>query len=74
MPNNHTQDLYRPDGVGSEFEEHPFSEINISEIFRLNPDNADQSLYRKETEREALDVKTRLLHNIDGRTKVYIKI
>ena len=74
MANNHTQDLYRPDGIGSEFEEHQFSEINIAEIFRLNPDNADQSLYRKETEIEALDVKTRILHNINARAKVYIKI
>ena len=64
MSNNHTQDLYRPDGIGSEFEEHHFSEVNVSEIFRLNPDNADQSLYRKENETQALDVKTRILHKL----------
>ena len=74
MPNNHTQDLYRPDGIGSELEEHSFSEINIAEIFRLNPDNNDQSLYRKENETQAFDVKQRVTHDISGGTKVYIKI
>ena len=74
MANNHTQDLYRPDGVGSEFEEHIFSEINIAEIFRLNADNKDQSLYRKENDTQAMDVKTRIMHNITQNTKVYITI
>jgi hypothetical protein len=74
MPNNHTQDLYRPDGIGSEFEEHEFSEVNEGEIFRLNADNKDQSLYRKENEIQAMDIKTRVLHNIAANTKIYIKI
>ena len=74
MPNNHTQDLYNPDGIGSEFEEHIFSEVNISEIFRLNPDNNDQSLYRKESETQALDVKTRIMHDLHANTKIYVKI
>jgi len=74
MPNNPTQDMYQPDGIGSEFEEHYFNEINVAEIFRLNPDNADQSLYRKENDNQALDVKTRIMHDINTRAKVYIKI
>ncbi len=74
MSNNHTQDLYNPDGIGSEFEEHIFSEINIAEIFRLNADNKDQSLYRKENDTQAMDVKTRIMHNITQNTKVYITI
>ena len=67
MPNNPTQDIYNPDGIGSEFEEQYFNEIN-------NPDNADQSLYRKENDNQALDVKTRIMHDINLRTKVYVKI
>ncbi len=74
MPNNHTQDLYRPDGIGSEFEEHEFSEVNEGEIFRLNASNADKSLYRKENETQAMDLKTRILHNLAASTKIYIKI
>ena len=74
MPNNHTQDLYQPDGIGSEFEEHEFSEVNVGEIFRLNAFNSDQSLYRKENEIQAIDVKTRIMHNLGANTKIYIKI
>jgi len=74
MPNNHTQDLYKPDGIGSEFEEHQFSEVNEGEVFRLNADNKDQSLYRKENEIQAMDIKTRILHNLAANTKIYIKI
>ena len=29
MPNNPAQDTYRPDGIGSEFEEHQFDDINV---------------------------------------------
>ena len=74
MPNNHTQDLYNPDGIGSEFEEHSFGEVNVGEIFRYNADNKDQSLYRKENETQAMDIKTRVLHNISDNTKIYITI
>ena len=74
MPNNQAQDRYNPTGVGSEFENHYFSEINIGEIFRLNPDSNDQSLYRKENDTQAMDVKTRITHEIGQNTLVYITI
>ena len=74
MPNNQAQDRYNPTGIGSEFEEHIFNEINIAEIFRLNPDSNDESLYRKENETQAMDVKTRIMHNINQDMKVYILI
>ena len=74
MPNNQAQDRYNPTGIGSEFEEHYFNEINIAEIFRLNPDNNDQALYRKESETQALDVKTRIMHDLHANTKIYVKI
>ena len=45
MPNDPVNDRYNPSSIGSEFEEHTFSEVNIGEIFRLNPDSNDQSLY-----------------------------
>ena len=74
MPNNPAQDAYNPSGIGSEFEEHIFDDINIGEIFRFNATSSDQSLYRKENETQAMDVKTRVLHNISNNTNIYITI
>ena len=74
MPNNPTQDRYQPDGIGSEFEEHFFNELNVGEIFRLNADTKDQSLYRKENETQAMDVKTRIMHDINSNMKTYTTI
>lgn len=74
MPNNPAQDAYRPDGIGSEFEEHLFNELNTGEIFRLNADSNDQSIYRKENETQAIDVKTRIIHDINSNMKVYVTI
>ena len=75
MPNNPSQDTYNPAGVGSEFEEHYFSELNEGEIFRIHDNNnANTEQFRKENEQQAMDVKTRIIHNINDNTKVYIKI
>ena len=74
MPNNPTQDTYQPDGIGSEFEQHNFGEVNEGEIFRLNADDKDNSLYRKENETQAMDVKTRQIHDFKGNVKIFIKI
>ena len=75
MPNNPTQDRYDPNLIGSEFENHLFDDINIGEIFRLYDNNdAETQLYRKETETEAMNVKTREVFVPEKRTTVYIKI
>ena len=75
MPNNQAQDAYNPDGIGSEFEQHLFDDINIGEIFRLYDNNNEETqVYRKETETEAMNVKTREVFVPDKRTTVYIKI
>ena len=75
MANNPTQDLYNPNSIGSEFENHLFDDINIGEIFRLHDNNdAETQLYRKETETEAMNVKTRKVFVPDKRTTVYVKI
>ena len=59
----------------SEFEEHLFDDINIGEIFRLYDNNNEETqLYRKETEIEAMNVKTRKVFVPDKRTTVYVKI
>ena len=75
MPNIPTEDRYNPAPIGSEFEEHLFDDINIGEIFRLYDNNNEETqLYRKETETEVMNVKTREVFVQNKRTKVYIKI
>ena len=75
MPNNPTEDRYNPAPIGSEFESHLFDDINIGEIFRLHDNNdAETQLYRKETETEVMNIKTRKVFSPDKRTTVYIKI
>ena len=75
MPNITTEDRYNPSPIGSEFEEHLFDDINIGEIFRLYDNNNEETqLYRKETETEAINVKTRKVFAPDVKTVVYIKI
>ena len=75
MPNIPTEDRYNPAPIGSEFESHLFDDINIGEIFRLYDNNNEETqLYRKETETEAMNVKTRKVFAPDVKTVVYIKI
>ena len=75
MPNTPTEDRYNPSPIGSEFESHLFDDINIGEIFRLYDNNNEETqLYRKETETEAMNVKTREVFVQGKRTIVYIKI
>ena len=74
MPNDPAQDRYNPNLIGSEFENNSFDDINIGEIFRLYDNNNEETqLYRKETETEAMNVKTREVFAPDRNTTVYIK-
>ena len=75
MPNVPTEDRYNPAPIGSEFESHLFDDINVGEIFRLHDNNdAETQLYRKETETEVMNIRTRKVFSPDKRTTVYIKI
>ena len=74
MSNIPTEDRYNPAPIGSEFESHLFDYINIGEIFRLyDNDNEETQLYRKETETEAMNVRTSEVFVQNKRTTVYIK-
>jgi len=73
MANNPTQDAFNPDRIGSEFEEHLFDELNSGEIFRVKDNNTDIQ-YRKENDTQALSLGEGLLHDVDSRQVVYIKI
>ena len=73
MSNNPTQDAFNPNGIGSEFEKHLFDELNPGEIFRVKDNDADIQ-YRKENETQALSLGEGLLHDVDSKQVVYIKI
>ena len=75
MPNNQAQDRYNPEGIGSEFEQYLFEEINEGEIFRLEPNNnSDNVQYRKENENQAFMITGNTIHDVGRRVKVYVKI
>ena len=75
MPNNPSQDTYNPSGVGSEFEQHNFSEINIGEIFRIHDNNNNNTeQFRKENDGQAMGIKNRVMYDFTQSQKVYIKI
>jgi hypothetical protein len=73
MSNNPTQDAYNPDGIGSEFEKHLFDELNVGEIFRMNPNNNEMQ-YRKENDTQALSLGENKLYDANNRQVVYTKI
>ena len=63
-------ELYR-----DEFENHLFDDVNVGEIFRLYDNyDAETQLYRKETETEAINVRTREVFVPDAKTVIYITI
>ena len=75
MPNNPSQDNYNPSGVGSEFEEHYFNELNEGEIFRIHDNNnAKTEQFRKENENQAMGLKDRIMYDIAQGQTVYVKI
>ena len=73
MPNNPAQDRYNPSGMGSEFEENQFGEVNVGEVFRLS-ENDNDPIYRKENEYKAMKIAERTLESFPESTVIYIKI
>ena len=74
MPNNPTQDTYNPDGIGSEFEEHNFEDLNTGEVFRTENNSYSNIQYRKENDNEALSIVEGKLYSFNPRHAVYVKI
>ena len=70
--NDHAQDRYDPPSIGSEWEEHFFSELNRGDVFRvLQSPNAKQ--YRKIDEVTAFDVKEQREIKLEPQEQVYVK-
>jgi len=74
--NNPTQDFFNPpSNMSQDFEETYFSELNIDELFyQTNRPKETPEIWRKVNEVNAMNVKTRQVHNFSGKTKVYQKI
>ena len=74
--NNPTQDFFNPpSNLSQDFEETFFSELNNYELFyQTNKPKETPIIWRKVNESGAMNVKTRQVHNFNGKTKVYQKI
>ena len=77
MPvNNPAGDFFNPpSNMSQDFEEVYFSELNNDELFyQTNKPKETPDIWRKVGENGAMNVKTRQVHNFNGKTKVYQKI
>ena len=75
MPNNKAEDRYNPPAVrADDFETVLFSEIEVDDLFWLKENGGDNPPYRKTTDTQAGNTKTRVLHNFDRNQKVFQRI
>jgi len=72
MGNDHAQDRYDPPGVGSDFEEDYFGDVNIGEVFRLRP-NSKAKVFRKVKDGLAFDIKESKEIQLGLRDLIYVK-
>ena len=77
MSNNLPQDTYNPPSTTAiDFEEYRFSDIPLDELFWLNknPNPSENNAYRKDSDTEGMNTKTRLVSSFERSLKVYQKI
>ena len=72
MGNDHAQDRYDPPGVGSDFEEYYFGDVNIGEVFRLRPESKAK-VFRKVKDGVAFDIKESKEIQLGLRDLIYVK-
>jgi len=72
MGNDHAQDRYDPPGVGSDFEEDYFGDVNIGEVFRLRPESKAK-VFRKVKDGVAFDIKESKEIQLGLRDEIYVK-
>jgi hypothetical protein len=72
MGNDHAQDRYDPPGVGSDFEEDYFGDVNIGEVFRLRPESKAK-VFRKVKDGVAFDIKESSEIQLGLRDLIYVK-
>ena len=72
MGTDHAQDRYDPPGVGSDFEEDYFGDVNIGEVFRLRP-QSKAKVFRKVKDGVAFDIKESKEIQLGLRDLIYVK-
>ena len=75
MPvNDIAQDNINPPRAGNEFDETNFSEIEVDDLFWINSTNSDNNpAYRKITEIEGTNTKTRISYTFKNLQVVYVR-
>ena len=72
MANDHAKDRYDPPAIGSDFEKEYFGDVNIGEVFRLEP-NSKAKVYRKVKDSVAFDIVERKEVTVEERQIIYVK-
>jgi len=72
MANDHAKDRYAPPAIGSDFEKEYFGDVNIGEVFRLEP-NSKAKLFRKIKDGIAFDIKESNEVSLQPRDIIYVK-
>ena len=75
MPdNNQVNDRYNPPGVNSpDFERFTFGELEVDELFWQTNQPGDNIPWRKVSQTQGMNLRTRTTHNFNNRTVVYQK-
>ena len=77
MPTNNTAgDFYNPpSNLSQDFEEYNFEDLEVDELFwQTNKPKEEQIPWRKVSQAEGMNLKTRTTHNFDLKTKVFQRI
>ena len=73
--NDQANDRYNPaSNLSVDFEEYYFEDLPVNELFWQTNRPTESNPWRKENETQAMDVKTRIMHDIGQNIKVYILI
>ena len=72
MANDHARDRYAPPKMGSDFDKDFFDDINIGEVFRLEPNSKAKS-YRKVKDGVAFDISEEKEVQLQPRDEIYVK-
>ena len=73
--NDPTNDRYNPPGnLSEDFQKFKFSELELNELFWQTNQPGENIPWRKVSQKEAMNLKTRATHNFDVRAVVYQKV
>ena len=74
--NNPTGDFFNPpSNMSQDFEEYNFSDLEVDELFwQTNKPKEEHIPWRKVSQTQGMNLKTRTSHNFQPKTKVFQKI